>query len=662
MVRLPVRPTLVAAGLSALLTGPVCAATKPAKAAAAADESKQKAEDVANQARTVFADLDGNTDIRIRMAAFEGRLALAPEDRLAAIQAGMNDGHWPIRERALLLALGDPKTLGKEAKKVRDTAVDAIGKLLISTDRPDREHAAAVMARPETGFKPADVLKLWQRAAVEGDPETRAEARAAIVKMGGKPSWDILSAGLAEATDSKEFLQAVELLGTYKDPLGVPWALSHVNDKDQLGATARAYLVRVDDKKAAAELEKALLKQYEKAEFAERINAATVLSLRGSGTPAMAKSLAKGAKFTDPVVRLVALEGLRAVRDPAVLGELRERLSTNESEEEARLGFAWLEAWAKATGEKQVTDLLQEVARSDRRTLRLRAMEALGRVAHRPSAPLFEAAMSEGQNEIRLAAAKGLRAVARAGDEKRLGEFLKREPDVAVKLELVQALAAIGTPEILDPLQFVVTAPQVELRRAAIAAIGPTGTAKAGSLVGLRRADADLDTRFQAIVQLIHIDPRQALKDLKGAFGWMNGAQVASLADDPKVTPDILELIALDGNDDQRSMAIAGLVKRGDQAATRLLSLIERSAHEDTAGAALAGLAEVRKGSSVPTYREALKSKHGAVRAAAVAALGAHGPAPSLEVVLPMLSDKEPLVRAQAALAGLSLVSRPETP
>lgn len=657
---------MMAAGLVAVAASPVCAAPK-AKAAPSAPASAgpvdglPKPEDVANQARTVFTDLDGNSDPRVRVLLFEGRVALGKEDRVKAIEAALADSHWPLRSRAMAMALGPVDKADKE-KKLPGLATEGLAKLLASSETAEREQGAAFLARPDVTLKPADVLKLWQRATVDGGPEARAFARAAIVKLGGKPGWDILATGLAEPTDSKEFLQAVELLATYKEPFGATWALSHLSDKDQLGTAARGLLVRIDDKKAAADLVKQLQGKYEKAEFAERIDAAHVLSLRGLGTPAIARSLSKGAKFTDAHVRLVALEGLREVRDAAVLGELRERISTNENEEEARLGYEWLYAWGKANGEKQVLDLLQEIARSDRRALRLRAIDTLARLAHRPSVPLFEGAMAEGQAEVRLASARGLRAVARPGDEKRIGEFLRREPDLGVRMELVGALAAIGTPEILDPLQFVVTAPQVEMRRAAIAAIGPIGTPKAASLIGLRRQDSDLDTRFQATVQLIHIDARTALKDLKGAFSWMSGTHVLALADDPKVTPDILELIALEGNDDQRGIAVQGLVQRGDAAATRLLSLIERSQFDDTAGAAAAGLASIRKEASLPTYRECLKSRHGGVRSAGVSALGQFGPPASLEVVLPLLSDKEPMVRAQAALAAMALSTRKPAP
>ena len=654
----PTRSLALGFCLATASTSTAFAAPKPAKAIASAPagDGLPKPEDVANQVRAVFADLDGNSDPRVRTLLFEGRVALGKEDRLKAIQGALADTNWPLRARALVLSLGD------KDKKLQGLALEGLAKLLASNETSERAQGIEFLARPDSTLKPADVLKLWQRVTVEGGPEARSDARAAIVALGGKPGWEILAAGLAEPNDGKEFLQAADLLKSYKDGLGAAWALSHLNDKDQLGALARGLLVRIDEKKAAADVVKQLQVKYEKAEFAERINAATVLSLRGLGSPTIARSLAKGAKFTDPTVRLVALEGLSEVRDPVALGELRERISSNENEEEARLGFEWLYSWAKTNGEKQVVDLLQDIARSDRRVLRLRALSVLGRLAHRPSVPLFEAAMGEGQVEVRLASAKGLRAAARAGDEKRLGDFLRREPDLNVRMELVGALAAIGTPEILDPLQFVITAPQVEMRRAAIAAVGAIGTPKAASLVGLRRADPDLDTRFAAAVQLIHIDPRTALKDLKGAFGWMTGAQVMALADDPKVPPDILELMALEGGDDQRGMAIDGLAKRGDAASTRLLSLVERSQHDETAAGAMAGLAAIRKESSVPTYREALKSRHGGVRAASVAALGAYGPPASLEVVLPLLSDKEPLVRAQAAIAGLSLSTRKPAP
>ena len=634
----------------------VAAAAGQSKAAASAARAKTAAADglptevdIATQARVVFDELAGNADPRVRMAVYEGRLALGKEDRSKAVAAGVEDAFTPLRKRALLAALAD------KDKKVRELSLASLAKGLASGEAGEREFAAEIVVDSSSGLKPLEINAQFRKATVDGGPETRTWARAQIIRLGGKPGWEVLAALLAEPADSKEFAEGLKRLADYKEGLGATWALTHLHDRDQLGAAARAYLAQISDSKAAGEVVKSLNKIYDKAEFAQRVDAAAVLSVRGAGTPAIAKSLSKGARFTDPAVRLVSLWGLRGVRDAAVLSEMRERVSTNETEGETALAFEWLTTWAKATGDAKVIELLQEIAKSDRRSLRLNALDALSQVAHRPSVALFEAAMKEGQTEIRQAAARGLAAVARPGDEKRLAEYLRKEPVLEVKLALIRAFAAIGTPEILDPLQFVITAPQVEIKRAVVEAVAPTGTSKAASLIGLLKRDADLETRFLAWQFYLRLDPKAASKELKATIGWLSAAQALTLAQDPKIGADALEILALEGSDDHRTAAVKGLASRGDSSATRLLSISDRSQNEDAAAAALAALAAVRGSASVPTYREGTKSRFPLVRAASYAALGQHGPRQVIDFVLPAVSDREPLVRAEAAVAAVRL-------
>jgi HEAT repeat protein len=649
---------------AAALIAPACApstamAAKPAKAAE--KDPGPKVEDVASQARGVFEELAGSTDPRVRIAAFEGRLTLAEaggkigskEDRARALASAIEDAFQPLRDRAIVLALGE-----KSDKKAVDSALAAVVKLLASSDSEERERGLAFITGPKAAVPAAQQAALLTRAEVDGAPETRAWVRAQIVARGGKAGWEVLAKLLAEPADSKEFAEGASLLSNYSEALGIKWALSRVHDRDALGAAARAYLVRVTEPKAAAEITKALLKTYEKAEFAQRIDAASVLSQRGAGNLAMAKSLSKGARFTDPAVRLVALDGLKGVRDASVLGELRERIVNNELEDEVPRTFAWLQAWVKASGDPAVVDLLQELARSDRRPLRLRALEALTAVGHRPSAPLFEASMREGQVEIRLAAALGLASVAKPGDEARLGELLRKEPDVRVKTALVGALAAIGTAEIIDPLQFHVTAPQPELKRAAIDAVARTGSPKATPLVALLKRDPDTGLRFMAWKHLFALDAKATLKEFKSTVGWLTATQVIELGADPKVPLDALELLAIDGTDAQRTLAVDALASRGEAATTKLLSIAERSTDEDTAAAALVALAGLRREASLGTYREFTKSQHGKVRAAAFDAVGLHGPRASVDLLLPGLSDREPMARARAARAAVLVLQR----
>ncbi|MCA9527991.1 MAG: HEAT repeat domain-containing protein, partial [Myxococcales bacterium] len=209
-----------------------------------------------------------------------------------------------------------------------------------------------------------------------------------------------------------------------------------------VGVLARDFLVRFDDPKLASKTIAGLRKTYDKtADFPVRLRLAAVLARRGQ-VDDVSRTLHAGVKFDGAAERLVAWEGLVASRDTVLLGKLREKIATNETPEEADLAYAWMAAWAKANAEPKVIELLQEVARSDRRELRLRAMATLADVKHRASAPIFEAAMTEGQTEVRLAAARGLAAIAKPGDEARIAGYLRKEPSPEVKEALIDALAA----------------------------------------------------------------------------------------------------------------------------------------------------------------------------------------------------------------------------
>lgn len=643
----------VRAALPALIA---LAAAGARAAPAGADDGLPSEKEVVEQARAVYADLAGNSDPLVRRAVFEGRVALGGDDRAKAVADGLADGDWEIRRRALELALeGEERAL----RKLRGAAMEQLAKMLASGDDAERARGYEVVRAHVDG---REAVKLYRRAAVDGGPDGRAEARKAQIALGGKVAWAVITAGLKEAPGEREHQEALEALRTFADPVAASWALDHLYDEGEIGAAARRVLAAIEDKRAAAKIDRALEKIYEKntADFPKRLIAASVLARRGRAAKVVRTLLAGvGPRFKDPAGRRVAWAGMRGVRDLVVLGKLREIILTNEEPAEADAAFAWMTDWARDTAEPKVIEILQEAARSDRDPIRMRAFAALTEIAHRGSVPLFEAAMNEGRTEVRSAAARGLAAVARPGDEQRLAAFLRRqEPDVEVKLALIEALARIGTAEIIDPLQFVMTAPQPEIKRAAMEAVAATGKPKAALLVGLLRRDPDLDIRFRAWQHLLKLDPRATVPQMQGALSWLTPEHAEKLAADPATPVEVLALIAEKGGDDLRPFAVEGLARRGADAATRLLSLVERSPHADTAAAALEALAEIRKDASVPTYRAAAESPHGPVRAAAFRAMGRYGPRALLEIVVPAMADREPLARARAAEAAVRLARR----
>jgi HEAT repeat protein len=640
----------LAAGLLAV-AAPAPAAP-PAKPGAAAD-GLPSAKEIAEQARAAFKDLAETSDPMVRRAVFDGRLLLGGADRAQAIGEGLKDGDWQLRRDAIVLALAE-----KDAK-LKKAAVDQVAALLASGDATERQRGHEI-AKKRLAEK--DALPLYKKAAVDGGPDARAEARLAQVALGGKTAWAVIEAGLKEPPDAREHKEALDALRTFKDPVATDWALARLHDADAIGGIARDLLTAIDDPKAAAKINAALQKTYDAnaADFPKRLNAASVMARRGKADP-VGKTLLAGTRFQEPGGRLVAWQGMVGVRDLEVLGKLREGLLSNEETAEADAGYAWLKAWARDRAEPKAIEILQEAARSDRRALRLRAMAALTEVGHRPSAPIFEAAMAEGQTEIRLAAAKGLGAVAKPGDEPRLADFLRREPDPSVKKALVEAFGRVGTPAIIDPLQFVITAPQPEIKVAAMDAVAATGQPKAAVLVRLLERDPDVEVRFRAFQHLLKLEPQAMAGKVGGALAWLTPGQVETLAGDEKTPVEVLFRIAQDGNDMQRPFAVDGLARRGADAATRLLTLAERGANPDTASSALDALASLRKEASVATYRSSAGSAHGPVRAAAFRAMGFYGPRALLEVLVPALADKDPLARARAAEAAVRLANRKDT-
>ena len=648
------RPPFALATLAlALCVGaPSRSHARPTKAAPS--DGLPSVEDVAPKAREVYADLAGNSDPLVRAALFDGQLELGGEDRVGAITTALADADAGLRGRALELALTDGD---KALKPLKKPAEEALVKLLESADEAERTLGYRVLDAYAT--KKKDWLTRVEVAARDGSPAARAAARGKLIAEGGATAWKVIEAGLAEAPSEPEHVAAVAALDSFSDASAIKWARGAMHDDGATGVLARGLLTRITDPKASKALMKELDKTYEKsADFEERLRIAVVLAGRGE-VDHVARTLLAALKYQKAWARTVAFEGLRFSRDLVTLGKLRELILTNQDEAQADGAYAWLEAWARQKAEPQVYEILQEAARSDRRPLRMRAMGVLTAVKHRPSVALFEASMSEGQVEVRLAAAKGLAAVARSGDEAHLADFLRREPDVQVKRALIGALAAIGTPDILDSLQFVITARDKDLKMAAAKAVAGTGTAKAATLLGLLKGDPDLDVRFLALHNLLQLAPKETLTTFKNALTWLSPDQIEALGLDLKVPVEAMQIAAEQGDDLQRTFAVAALQARGDdKAAVRLLDLYEKSPHADTSATALAALAKVRQEKSVPTYRDAIKSPQGEVRAAAYRAIAQYGPRALLETVLQGLADKEPRARVEAARAALALAAR----
>ena len=591
----------------------------------------------------------------MRRAVYFGSLELTEADRLAAIEKGLADPDWLIRKDALTQALtSKDRKLAPLAAQARKT----ITGLLESADATDRQHGYDLLE--PFAPKDKDRLAALERTAKDGSPDARAEARTRLLALGGKTAWTVIERGLAEPEGQPEHTQALEAMATFRDPIAYKWALERLHQMDAQGRLARTYLATVSDPKLAPTLKKDITTRYEKAtEFEDRLRLAWIRAHRGEAET-VSRTLVAGLRHTTEWAKIMAWEGLQNSRDHATLGKLRDQMMIMLEPEQATVAFGWIEKWAAATGDPKIIEMLQEAARSDRPEPRARALAALTALRHRDSIALYEAAMNEGRSEIRLAAARGLASIAKPGDEPRLAAFLRKEPDPEVKLALIDALAQIGTPAIIDSLQFVVTDRDPRLKIAATRAIAATGQPRAATTIALLKRDPDLETRFMVWSHLLEIEGKKAEPEFRaGALGWLTPGQIETLGKNPKTSNELLIWIALEGNDDQRTFALDALAARKAAAAAALTHIYERSKAPDTQAGALAALADLRREAGLPLYRTAIEATHPEIRAVATRALGENGTRPSLEMLLKTLADRDALVRAEAARAAYRVALRP---
>ena len=273
---------------------------------------------------------------------------------------------------------------------------------------------------------------------------------------------------------------------------------------------------------------------------------------------------------------------------------------------------------------------------------------------------IFEKAIKEGRVDIRLAAAKGLAAVAKRGDEDRLNSYL-RFPNMGsdVKYELVKGLANIGTDRAANLLQMQMYDRDKRIKIAVAEALAKNGGSKTVKALTTMKRSPDLDVRFAVWKGLLIKPTKLTIKEFKdGAVLWLTVEHLRTLGADKRFPVELISYVAEKGASHQRKVAVELLEERGDVSATRLLTIYEASTSEDTAAQALNALARLRGKSSVATYRKALNHRFGSVRAAGYTAIREYGPKALLETVIEGMDDQEPIVRANAARAAVSLARK----
>jgi cyclophilin family peptidyl-prolyl cis-trans isomerase/HEAT repeat protein len=287
---------------------------------------------------------------------------------------------------------------------------------------------------------------------------------------------------------------------------------------------------------------------------------------------------------------------------------------------------------------------------------------ALQRLGDAKAAPALLSLLNTPGRYTAAFAARGLgvmKAQAAAGALRQIVE--QRQADVAVVIQAIRALAAIGDAASSAVLTRIVVdgdAPQT-LRIEAMAALGSVAGPDSLDLMLDLVSDTSPAVRGAAMRALARLDPQTFLATLSGLDpdrDWtVRSAQAAALASlpDAQGVPRLTLLLA---DKDLRVVpaVLAGLVTAKAPAVDQLL--LERLKADDfvVRAAAATGLADLKLAAAVPALLEAYRATTGdstyVARAAMLAALNRIDPAAARPVLQEALNDRDWAVRVRAAM------------
>jgi HEAT repeat protein len=375
--------------------------------------------------------------------------------------------------------------------------------------------------------------------------------------------------------------------------------------------------------------------------------------------------------LSDPAPEVRGYVGRLLVRagDPTALAAAIDWLTTPERPPAERaLGLDLLSHAALLT--EPARRAIEQAIRDRDAPLRLRALEALGRHDPLPSWPVLLGALDDDSREVRLAAVLLVGATARehaAADPQALRlatlPLLERldDADHSIRLAALRTLGALRDPRAIPALVRIASEQTIELRTAAIDALGAPamGTAAAlATLVRFSRQRPPDELARHADLALGEIATPAAVAALVAALAAPPVPEEAKLGllHAGRAAVEALEGVVGHGTPSSAVLAAALLGEIGDRRATATLSdaIASPESGAVVVRVAIEALERLRDPSAVPALARAAESAPADLRLQAFAALTALCDPRSVAVLEGGLADSDPRVRASAAqLAGL---------
>lgn len=381
-------------------------------------------------------------------------------------------------------------------------------------------------------------------------------------------------------------------------------------------------------------------------------HAAVALGLRGDaqGRDALMAAL----DGPDATRRTLALKALAPIANEATYERMKAIIKDRETPyDQLILAYA---IYMKSGSPKLVSYLEGELENTDL-PQRAAAVYYLGQVKGRAALGDLTTLLGNAPEVIKLAAASAIGRLGLREGIPVLRDALSRETDKAMKLALLDALAAIKDAEIIPVARFYVTAPDPDVRLKAVKALTIAPDPSSVPDLELAAKDRMKEVRELAFFALVDQDPEGRFMLFQSALEWLDQASfrafvqrhgdragrhvraaLASPRDDLRSAGlSALELLSKA----LRAEILTELAARSDRQAMRLVA-IERLVGEQGKGA-------------IPTLEALVKDGDEKVRVAAIALLGKLGHQAAVDALVGSLADPAERIRVAAAGALLRL-------
>ena len=665
---------LIASMMTCLTIDDVQAKRRRGKAKKAKVTEPQVKPEVREAAKSVFTALEGVSDAKSRLAVIKGLVELRGDDREVGLDRAEKASDLAIRIVGLREVLSQPKLHKKRVKRAKVE----VEKLFMSAKKSEQQLGQELV---EKFYKKREVKRLWQRALKSGGEAAQQAARTHYIAMGGKKAWKVIKSALALPEDSAGYKQALEALRAQQYPQAKSWALSHLGVKGAAGEVAKLWVSRVSSS-AAAKITKGIYKEYRKAkgdrkrkaDFPRRVRLAKMLSERGmSGDREIINTLAiavknkKGridADLDSVAIRVMGWEGLRSCRDREVLKAVKEMMIELQNREEARPATLWLADWVKDTRDTFAMEILEEMIEQPRYVSRLEAIKAIGSLKMRQTRPKIIEALTNGDDDLRLAAAEALTLMAEPGDEKDFHRYLNKErSSLPVQEALLTGVVKIGTQETMKTLRFYIHNTHPELRRIALEGLLKLKLPLRDleRILSLkRRNDKEIDIRFKVWKALLAAGSTKLKRRFKSAAQWLLPEHLSELAEVKTIKSDFFRVMVLQGGSELSKTAMSIFEARGEDARDDIVSIYETASELETLTRSLTQIALLFKVDGMTYYKKGLESRDAEVRAIAFDALRRFAPKSMEEDIrVAMENERKPHPRAEAARAYIAVSLKP---